>query len=70
MRIGLERLAIPHADNPIQVLTMSAGMAMLDHGSTTAVADVLKEADEALYRAKQLGRNRVELPPVNNAGAA
>jgi len=70
MRIGLERLAIPHADNPIRVLTMSAGMAMLDHGSTTAVADVLKEADEALYRAKQLGRNRVELPPVKGAGAA
>ncbi|MEY2458411.1 MAG: hypothetical protein QOG30_241 [Acidimicrobiaceae bacterium] len=70
MRIGLERLAIPHADNPFRVLTMSAGMAMLDHGSTTAVADVLKEADEALYRAKQLGRNRVELPPAKDAGAA
>jgi diguanylate cyclase (GGDEF)-like protein len=60
MRKGVELLAIPHADNPLGVLTFSAGMAILDPGHTRPASDALKEADEALYRAKQLGRNRVE----------
>jgi two-component system cell cycle response regulator len=62
MRIGLERLAILHADNPAGVLTISAGMAMLDPDHARSASEVLKEADEALYRAKQSGRNRVEQP--------
>jgi diguanylate cyclase (GGDEF)-like protein len=62
MRVGLERLAIPHGENPLGVLTISAGMAMLDPGHNRSADEVLREADEALYRAKQLGRNRVEQP--------
>jgi diguanylate cyclase (GGDEF)-like protein len=60
MRSGLEQSAIPHAESPLGVLTLSAGLAMLDPGRARSVDDVLKEADEALYRAKQLGRNRIE----------
>jgi two-component system chemotaxis response regulator CheY len=60
MRAGLEQLALPHAANPRGVLTLSAGLAMLDPAHTRSPADVLKHADEALYRAKELGRNRVE----------
>lgn len=60
MRIGLERLGIPHGDSPLGVLTFSAGLAMLDPDRKRSPNDVLKEADEALYRAKQLGRNRIE----------
>jgi diguanylate cyclase (GGDEF)-like protein len=60
MRIGLEHLAIQHADSPHGVITISAGMAMLEPGQSRSVSDVLNEADEALYRAKELGRNRVE----------
>jgi diguanylate cyclase (GGDEF)-like protein len=67
MRIGLERLAIPHADNPLGVLTISAGMAMLDPGHARSAIEVLREADEALYRAKQFGRNRVEQPAAQLA---
>jgi diguanylate cyclase (GGDEF)-like protein len=62
MRISLKRLAIPHADNPFGVLTISAGMSVMDPGHIRSANEVLKEADEALYRAKQLGRNRVEQP--------
>ena len=60
IRSGLAELAIPHAGSPLGVLTISGGLAMLDPGHTRSVDDVLKEADEALYVAKRLGRNRVE----------
>jgi diguanylate cyclase (GGDEF)-like protein len=60
MRAGLERLAIPHLGNPPGVVTFSAGLAMLDPGHTETATAVLQEADAALYRAKELGRNRVE----------
>ncbi len=68
MRIGLVRLAIPHTESPLGVLTISAGMAMLDPGRTRPASEVLKAADESLYRAKQRGRNRVEQPVPEPAG--
>jgi diguanylate cyclase (GGDEF)-like protein len=60
MRAGLDRLAIPHAGSPLGVLTFSAGVAVMDPERTRSADEVLKEADEALYRAKHLGRNRIE----------
>jgi two-component system chemotaxis response regulator CheY len=60
IRNGLLQLAIPHEDNPVGVLTLSGGLAMMDPDRTRPVSEVLKEADDALYRAKQLGRNRIE----------
>jgi diguanylate cyclase (GGDEF)-like protein len=60
MRMGLEQLAIPHEANRLGILTLSAGLAMLDPANAKSASDVLKQADEALYRAKELGRNRVE----------
>jgi diguanylate cyclase (GGDEF)-like protein len=62
MRFSVAGLAIPHAGTPHGVLTISAGMAVLEPGHPKSASEVLKEADEALYRAKELGRNRVELP--------
>jgi two-component system cell cycle response regulator len=65
MRAGLERLALPHAGRPPGVLTMSAGIAMVDPDHIRPAHEVLTSADSALYRAKQLGRNRIEraVPP-------
>jgi two-component system chemotaxis response regulator CheY len=60
MRAGMERLAVAHADSSTGLVSLSAGLAMLDPEHTRTVHEVLKDADDALYRAKQLGRNRVE----------
>ena len=60
MRNGLERLAIPHGGNPRGVLTLSAGIAVMDPRHVRPASEVLAEADEALYRAKHRGRNRIE----------
>ena len=42
MRTGLERLAIPHAANPLGLLTLSAGLAMLDPMHAQSAAEVLE----------------------------
>jgi diguanylate cyclase (GGDEF)-like protein len=57
---GLKRLHIQHNGQQLEGLTLSLGVAMYpDHG-TTGMA-VVHSADMALYRAKQAGRNRIEM---------
>jgi two-component system cell cycle response regulator len=59
-RQAIEALAIPHDSNPPDnVVTISAGVAFLSNSEGKSVSAWLNEADAALYRAKQLGRNRV-----------
>jgi two-component system cell cycle response regulator len=63
VRAAVERLAIPrppsHGDLSPPVLTLSMGVAELEHPSETD--DWIARADRALYRAKGLGKNRVEV---------
>jgi diguanylate cyclase (GGDEF)-like protein len=54
-------LKLTHPYSPFGVLTVSVGVAVLAPGEEDSIIDLLKAADTALYRAKQLGRNRVEL---------
>ncbi len=60
MRRGVEALRIGHPGNPGGVLTLSGGVAILQPPTRCSASHVLKAADEALYRAKALGRNRIE----------
>jgi two-component system chemotaxis response regulator CheY len=63
LRAGIEALALPHVGNPpSQVVTISAGLAWLGEGERP-IDLVLQEADAALYRAKDGGRNRIEVVP-------
>ena len=54
-------LKLTHPHSPSGVLTVSLGVAVTTPGDQDSIVDFLKTADTALYRAKQLGRNRVEL---------
>ncbi|HEY7063741.1 MAG TPA: diguanylate cyclase [Chloroflexota bacterium] len=60
MRELLAALAIPHAGNsPPGVVTMSAGIAVMEPGAGQTAEALLANADAALYQAKNDGRNRV-----------
>ncbi len=60
LRRGVEDLRMPHeARTPAGLVTISAGVAMLSPNSSKSVEELLKEADEALYKAKEAGRNNV-----------
>lgn len=64
MRNSIQDLRIPHVASPTgDVVSISAGVGVCD--GCTSPAEVISAADKALYRAKLLGRNRVEV-----AGAA
>ncbi len=52
-------LALPHADTEAGVVTVSLGVASLAPAQQHGPAMLLREADAALYRAKQSGRNCV-----------
>jgi diguanylate cyclase (GGDEF)-like protein len=57
------QLNMPHADNEIGKLSISIGVAMMLPGAGNSIADLLRAADEALYQAKEQGRNRVVVAP-------
>ena len=48
MRTGVQRLAVPHLDNPAGVLTISAGLAQLDPQARQDGGRGAREADQAL----------------------
>ena len=59
----LKRLRIQHNGQLLDGFTLSFGVALYpDHGSTGMA--VIHSADMALYRAKQAGRNRIEMGRV------
>ena len=60
IRSGIEALAIPHASSSAApVVTISLGVASVVPAPDGAAVEILSAADQALYRAKGKGRNRV-----------
>ena len=63
LRQAIQALAIPHAGNrPPGIVTISAGVSNFEPDSGLSPSAVLERADQALYAAKQHGRNRVAAP--------
>lgn len=59
----LEARNIPHENSPISDrITLSFGVAVLTPKAATAVHDLITQADQALYEAKKMGRNRISCP--------
>jgi diguanylate cyclase (GGDEF)-like protein len=54
----LERLALPHAQSPYGVITISIGVAAMVPDEANDAGMLVRAADQALYRAKLAGRNR------------
>jgi len=62
LREAVRRLKIPHEKSEAdQYLTVSIGVAQVLPGSSRSLAGAIQLADEALYQAKEEGRNRVAI---------
>ncbi|MBM4078219.1 MAG: diguanylate cyclase [Planctomycetes bacterium] len=69
MRTGVRQLSVKHQGQMLGAISVSCGVACFpEHGSTTQ--EMLRAADQALYRAKQAGRDRIEVakPPGEGSG--
>lgn len=65
IRVLVRELQIRHGEQLLGMMTVSVGIAKAhDHGSTTR--ELLRAADEALYAAKQAGRDRVVVYEMRN----
>jgi PleD family two-component response regulator len=69
LRARVEALAVRYLEGNLPKITICIGVAVFPDSGDNPQA-VLKAADEALYRAKEAGRNRVEVAPPINAPAA
>lgn len=70
VRAAVEALAIPHAAYTGGVVTVSIGATTELPEAGTTLEDLIRQADEALYRSKHQGRNRVSFQVSRDVLAA
>ena len=62
LREAIQNLSIPHKSSPVnEVVTVSVGVVASNPMDENSFDNLLKRADEALYQAKESGRNRIAL---------
>lgn len=62
LRQAIAKLEIPHSDSKVsEHITISIGVATFNLDRQTRPDELIRAADEALYRAKEAGRDRVEV---------
>ena len=61
MRRAVARLGLEHGGSHSGVVTISAGVALVEPSSTRRSRGAVQLADQALYEAKTRGRNRVKV---------
>lgn len=62
LREAIQNLSIPHKSSPVnEVVTVSVGVVASNPMDDNSFDNLLKRADEALYQAKESGRNRITL---------
>lgn len=72
IREAVTEMGIPHDSRPTmpRVVTLSGGVSCWTPGSGLSVSEMLRQADEALYRAKSSGRNRVHVAQPRSTPAS
>lgn len=68
LRRSVAAMGLPHDARPTTppVVTLSGGVSWWAPGSSLCVADMLQQADDALFQAKSAGRNRVHIAPQHD----
>ncbi|WP_115718868.1 diguanylate cyclase [Gallaecimonas mangrovi] len=66
IRREVEKLALPHQASPMQVVTLSLGVAAAVPSPSISARELLQYADNALYQAKQSGRDQVKVAKLIN----
>lgn len=60
MLTAVQKLGIRHEQSPHEIVTISMGIATIVPAAEHGIQQFIEEADKALYRAKENGRNRAE----------
>ena len=71
LRRLVEKVRTPMEDGEEASVTISIGLASLDSSGLPAepgARDLIRQADQALYRAKEEGRNRIHPPLISRVG--